>query len=183
MRIAYVGPGAAGKYTSMAFLVDHFGTAPTGAVLPDTGLPLRVRSERATWDVTVSRHGARAQYDYADWDSAAPVVRAEIESMAEQDAFVFVFDAQVARLSANLDQWRRLRTDLAWLGVDVDDVLVVVQLNKVDLPSTLSVSDARAQLRHEGPVVESVAVSGVGVVEAIEQAAALVAATPASARS
>src|SRR5687767_5147978 len=86
------------------------------------------------------------------------------------DGIVFVADSQAAMLDANVDSLKNLRENLAEIGLDLDDIPVVLQLNKRDLPnvaeveSMLDALDADRRFEH----VESVASTGVGVFETLK---------------
>ena len=86
------------------------------------------------------------------------------------DGLVFVADSQQAMFDANIDSFRNLRENLAEIGLDLDDIPLVVQLNKRDLPnvaSTQSMLDALdPERKYES--IESVASSGVGVFETLK---------------
>jgi mutual gliding-motility protein MglA len=86
------------------------------------------------------------------------------------DGIVFVADSQAAMLEANVDSLKNLRENLAEIGLDLDDIPVVLQLNKRDLPNVASVEnmlnalDPDRRFEH----VESVAYTGVGVFETLK---------------
>jgi len=86
------------------------------------------------------------------------------------DGIVFVADSQQAMLDANADSLRNLRENLSEIGVDLDDIPVVLQLNKRDLPAIASVEDMLNALDPERRFehVEAVAFSGVGVFETLK---------------
>ncbi len=86
------------------------------------------------------------------------------------DGIVFVADSQLAMQDANADSIRNLRENLSEIGVDLDEIPLVVQLNKRDLPnladvdSMLDILDPVRKYEH----IESVAASGVGVFETLK---------------
>ena len=86
------------------------------------------------------------------------------------DGIVFVADSQKAVLDANAESLRNLRENLAEIGLNLDDIPLVLQLNKRDLPNISTVDEMVAALdpdrRYEH--VESVAASGVGVFETLK---------------
>lgn len=53
------------------------------------------------------------------------------------DGIVFVADSQPNRLRANAEAMRNLRENLAEFNIDIDEIPIVVQLNKRDLPNAL----------------------------------------------
>jgi signal recognition particle receptor subunit beta len=86
------------------------------------------------------------------------------------DGIVFVADSQQAVLDANADSLRNLRENLAEIGLELEEIPVVLQLNKRDLPNIASVEqmlnvlDPERRFEH----VESVAASGIGVFETLK---------------
>jgi signal recognition particle receptor subunit beta len=86
------------------------------------------------------------------------------------DGIVFVADSQKAVLDANVESLKNLRENLAEIGLNLDDIPLVLQLNKRDLPSISSVDEMTAALDPERRYehVESVASSGVGVFETLK---------------
>ena len=86
------------------------------------------------------------------------------------DGIVFVADSQQAMLDANIDSLKNLRENLAEIGLDLDEIPVVVQLNKRDLPNTATVEDMLGALDPERRFehVESVASTGLGVFETLK---------------
>jgi signal recognition particle receptor subunit beta len=86
------------------------------------------------------------------------------------DGIVFVADSQKAMLDANGESFRNLRENLAEIGLDLDEIPLVVQLNKRDLPMIATVNEMLNVLdpdrRHEH--IESVASTGTGVFETLK---------------
>src|SRR5688572_6905977 len=86
------------------------------------------------------------------------------------DGIVFVADSQKAMLDANADSLRNLRENLAEIGLDLDEIPLVIQLNKRDLPN---ISDVETMINALDPErraehVEAIASSGVGVFETLK---------------
>jgi mutual gliding-motility protein MglA len=86
------------------------------------------------------------------------------------DGIVFVADSQRPMLDANAESFKNLRDNLREIGLDLDEIPLVVQLNKRDLPSTSTVDE---MLNAIDPVrrfdhVESIASSGSGVFETLK---------------
>jgi mutual gliding-motility protein MglA len=91
------------------------------------------------------------------------------------DGVVFVADSQEERLDANFETLENLREHLKEHGLSFDNIPYVLQLNKRDLPNALPVEELKKQLQAKGePVVEGVAVQGVGIFETLREVAKLV---------
>jgi signal recognition particle receptor subunit beta len=87
------------------------------------------------------------------------------------DGIVFVADSQRAMLDANVESLKNLRENLAEIGTNLDEIPLVLQLNKRDLPNIapvemmLDAMDPERKAEH----VESVASAGTGVFETLKQ--------------
>ena len=88
------------------------------------------------------------------------------------DGVVFVADSQEERLDANFETLENLREHLKEHGLNFEGIPYVLQLNKRDLPNALPVPELTKQLQAKGePVVEAVAVQGVGIFETLKEVA------------
>ncbi len=87
------------------------------------------------------------------------------------DGIVFVADSQMAMLEANVESLKNLRENLVEIGVVLDELPLVLQLNKRDLPNVTTVEAMMAVLdpEHRLDHVESVASAGTGVFETLKQ--------------
>jgi mutual gliding-motility protein MglA len=86
------------------------------------------------------------------------------------DGIVFVADSQRAMLDANVESLKNLRENLAEIGTNLDEIPLVLQLNKRDLPNIASVDMMLDALDRERKAehVESVASAGTGVFETLK---------------
>jgi mutual gliding-motility protein MglA len=86
------------------------------------------------------------------------------------DGIVFVADSQMAMLDANIESLGNLRENLHEIGVDLDDLPLVLQLNKRDLPVIAPVGVMANALDPDGRLdyVEAVASVGTGVFETLK---------------
>jgi len=86
------------------------------------------------------------------------------------DGLVFVADSQSPMLQANVDSLKNLRENLTEIGLNLDDIPMVIQFNKRDLPNIATVDSLREMLDPQAKYehVESSAVSGEGVFETLK---------------
>lgn len=86
------------------------------------------------------------------------------------DGIVFVADSQKAMLEANVESYKNLRENLAEIGTNLDEIPVVLQLNKRDLPNIAEVQTMLDALDPERKAehVEAIAASGTGVFETLK---------------
>lgn len=84
------------------------------------------------------------------------------------DAVAFIADSQRSAAADNNSYWRNLHENMKENGLDPDEVPVVIQYNKLDLPDTKTEAEIE-QTRRKGkePVVGAVAIRGEGVLETL----------------
>lgn len=82
------------------------------------------------------------------------------------DAVVFVADSQREMREQNIESFDNMRQNLVANGLNPDDIPVVMQYNKRDLPSVLSVEELNSDLnKRDYQYLEASAVNGTGVQE------------------
>ncbi len=85
------------------------------------------------------------------------------------DGIVFVADSAVHRLSDNLESWENMKMNLIALGIPLENLPVVVQLNKRDLPSAVPVATLKSTLPIDHrPSFEAVAAQSKGVFDTLK---------------
>jgi signal recognition particle receptor subunit beta len=91
------------------------------------------------------------------------------------DGLVFVADSQREKMDDNLESLNNLFENLKEYGYDRDDLPIVIQYNKRDVPDVLSVPELEAALNPHGfPSFEAVAVNGGGVFDTLKHVIKLV---------
>ena len=91
------------------------------------------------------------------------------------DGVVFVADSKPEKMGENLQSWQNLQDNLAEHGLTLEDVPVVFQYNKRDLPDAVPVELMNDRLNTiEAPWFEAVAVEGEGVLPTLKAIAELV---------
>ena len=86
------------------------------------------------------------------------------------DGIVFVADSQAAMLDANRESFQNLRENLKDIGLALEEIPLIVQLNKRDLPNTASAETITKALDPDREIghVEAVAYKGEGVFETLK---------------
>lgn len=85
------------------------------------------------------------------------------------DGLVFVVDSQHERLEENIESMYNLGDNLRVYGLTLEDVPLVVQYNKRDLPNILPIKELESQLNDPGyQYFESVAIRGIGIFETLK---------------
>jgi len=171
-KIVYYGPGLGGKTTNLQFVFDKTGDKQKGKMIS-----LATESDRTLFfdflplDLGTVR-GFKTRFHLYTvpgqvfYDASRKLILRGV------DGVVFVADSQEERLDANIEALDNLRDNMKEHGYDVAKIPYVLQLNKRDLPSAMTVSDLKKELtRRDEPVFEAVACQGVGVFETLKEVA------------
>jgi signal recognition particle receptor subunit beta len=169
-RIVYYGPGLSGKTTNLVNIhqrmpVDLRGPMRSIETDEERTLffdflpvePVRIGG----WALRFQLYSVPGQESY---------VRTRRAMLSGVDGLVFVADATPDRLRDNRASLEELADHLALQGRSLDDVPLVVQVNKMDQAAGEVASDVASSIGGGGwPVVEAVAVRGVGVPETLRE--------------
>jgi hypothetical protein len=80
------------------------------------------------------------------------------------DGLVFVADSQKEKMDDNIESLKNLEENLAEYGYDINELPLVIQYNKRDLPNIATVDELQALLNPKNwPYFEAVATTGLGV--------------------
>jgi mutual gliding-motility protein MglA len=171
-KIVYYGPGLGGKTTNLEFIYRITSPGNKGKLIS-----LATETERTLFfdflPIDLGQiHGFRTRFHLYTvpgqvfYDSSRKLILKGV------DGVVFVADSQEERLDANLESLSNLAENLKEQGFDLAQMPYVLQLNKRDLPSAISVEELTKQLLIKGePVFEAVAPQGVGVLTTLKAVA------------
>ena len=168
-KIVYYGPGLCGKTTNLQYIHGNLPGNVKGKMLS-----LATKTDRTLFfdflpiDLGEIR-GMKTRVQL--YTVPGQVFYNETRKLVLKgaDGLVFVADSQELRRDANLEAIDNLRANLAEHGYDLEQLPYVLQLNKRDLPGAMPVDELTKALRLKGePVVEAVAVQGVGVFETLK---------------
>ena len=162
--IVYVGPVMSGRSTSLkSVLLRSEQELAQRTVDTRKSYSVRVGSVPVTATIAVARAGR--YYTRTPTDGR---IQAELDDIVRADGLVFVVDSQRARLPANADERAKLALDLKSRGISIDDVPIVFQANKRDLPTAVLLDELRTLYSTRRSVfVESIAKDGIGTSESI----------------
>ena len=168
IKIVYYGPGLSGKTTTMETLSQQMDKSRRGdlMVLDTTGdrtlffdwMPVDLGKIRG-FDVKIQLYTVPGQVRYNN-------TRKQV--LSGVDGIVFVADSQEDFIEQNKFSFNNLRENLAEQSIDLEDLPVVIQFNKRDLPNAMTVEDLskRLNLAHY-QYTQTVASTGEGVVETL----------------
>jgi mutual gliding-motility protein MglA len=174
-KIVFYGPGLGGKTTNLQHIYDRTNPGAKGKLISlatETDrtlffdfLPLDLGTVRG-FKTRFHLYTVPGQVFY---DASRKLILKGV------DGVVFVADSQAARMEANIESLRNLDKNLKEQGYDLATIPYVLQLNKRDLPTAVSVDELYRQLNIKGePTYEAVATQGTGVFETLKAVAKLV---------
>ncbi len=88
--------------------------------------------------------------------------------LAGTDAVAFIADSQISLNDSNNESWNNLMENMRANGLNPDEIPIVIQFNKRDLPNIKS--DAEIDMiakKGNEPVFKAVAIKGFGVIETL----------------
>ncbi|MBI4688878.1 MAG: GTPase domain-containing protein [Nitrospirae bacterium] len=174
LKIVYYGPGLSGKTTNLQQLHSILDPEKTGKLLSlatETDrtlffdfLPIELGKIR-DFTIRFQLYTVPGQVKY---NATRKVV------LKGADAVVFVADSQRESREANIESFTNMRENLLTNNINPDDMPIVLQYNKRDLPDILQIAELNKDLNIEDYVYfEAEAVNGKGVQETFQTASKL----------
>ncbi len=169
VKLVYYGPGLGGKTTSLQKIHGASPPETRGQIVSlatpvDRTLYFDFLPLRAT---TIRGHHVRLQLFTVPGQVYFNATRKLVLTGA--DGVVFVADSQRARLDANLESLENLAANLEEQGRSIEEMPLIFQYNKRDLPDVMEVFDMDEVLNAlASPVFETSAVEGLGVMDALD---------------
>lgn len=165
-KIVYYGPGLCGKTTNLLVIFDKLDAKTRGKMLSLATktdrtlffdlLPVDV-GKVGTFNLRIQLYTVPGQVFY---NQTRKLV------LKGADAIVFVVDSQPSMLDSNRESFSNLLENLEENQLDPNDMPMVVQYNKRDLPGVLPVEELEQKLGFDGfPFVEASALRGDGVMD------------------
>ncbi len=169
-KIVYYGPGLCGKTTNLHYIYTKTSPQSRGEMVS-----LETETDRTLFfdllpiDVgVIGGFKTRLQLYTVPGQVFYNTTRKLV--LKGVDGIVFVADSQRAMLDANVESYGNLRENLAEIGLNIDEIPMVLQLNKRDLPNVaepdMIVRALDPERRYD--VVESIAANGSGVFETLK---------------
>jgi hypothetical protein len=174
-KVVYYGPGLCGKTTNLQWIHEKLPIKNKGKMLSlatETDrtlffdfLPIEIGTIRGM-KTRIQLYTVPGQVFY---NATRRMV------LKGADAVCFVCDSQEAMLDANLESYENMRQNLEANEIDPDEIPVVLQYNKRDLPNALPIEilNERMNLRNY-PFYEAIAVRGIGVEDTLKAVTKLV---------
>jgi len=175
-KIVYYGPGLCGKTTNLQFIYESLPdnvkkgkmlslATKTDRTLFFDFLPIELGKIRGM-KTRVQLYTVPGQVFY---NSTRKLV------LKGADGVVFVTDSQAKMVEANVESYKNLEDNLREMGLRIEEIPLVMQFNKRDLPHLASIEELNTQInRHNAPFYEAVATTGIGVEDTLKAITKLV---------
>jgi mutual gliding-motility protein MglA len=169
-KIVYYGPGLCGKTTNLHHIYGRTAPGSRGEMVSlETETDRTLFFDLLPLDVgVIGGFKTRVQLYTVPGQVFYNTTRKLV--LKGVDGIVFVADSQNAMRDANVESMVNLRTNLAEIGVNLDDLPLVFQYNKRDLPNILSLQELEESLNPDRKYesYEACAVVGQGVFETLK---------------
>jgi mutual gliding-motility protein MglA len=168
-KLVYYGPGLGGKTTNLEYIY--------GKINPDTRgklISLATEQERTLFFDFLpvdlgSIRGFKTRFHLYTVPGQVYYNASRRLILKGVDGIAFVADSQAERMDANIAAMENLYENLTEYGFDPNQVPIVLQYNKRDLPNAVPVEELRAHLNPTSrlPEMQGVAVTGKGVFDTL----------------
>jgi signal recognition particle receptor subunit beta len=166
IKLVYYGPALSGKTTNLMALHRVANPAASGRLMT-----LETRDDRTLFfdllPLTFHGHGPLS-VRIKVFTVPGQVIHASTRRLVVRDAdgIAFVADSRISEIQNNNESFLDLGTSLGEHGITLQQMPLIIQFNKRDLPDVRSDAEI-AELAHRGrePVFLAVATQGVGVAE------------------
>ena len=142
VKVVYYGPAMGGKTTNLVKVHENIQTAQEKGKL----VSLATSSDRTLFFdflpiEAVAIKGFKTKFQLYTVPGQVIYNTTRQLVLRGVDGIVFVADSQKAMLDANLESFKNLRENLAEIGLSIDEIPLVLQINKRDLPNIAPVDD------------------------------------------
>jgi mutual gliding-motility protein MglA len=174
-KLVYYGPGLGGKTTNLEYVYEK--------VNPDTRgklISLATEAERTLFFDFLpvdlgSIRGFRTRFHLYTVPGQVYYSASRRLILKGVDGLVFVADSQAERMDANIAALENLYENLFDYGYDPEQLPIVLQWNKRDMPTAVPIAEMSRQLNPMGlQEYEAVAARGTGVFDTLKGVSKLV---------
>ena len=175
-KIVYYGPGLCGKTTNLQYIYDGLPTH----VKKGKMLSLATKTDRTLFfdflPIELGRiRGMRTRVQLYTVPGQVFYNSTRKLVLKGADGIVFVADSQQKMMESDIESYKNLEENLQEIGLKLDEMPLVMQFNKRDLPNLASVEEMNTLInRHNAPFYEAVATTGIGVEDTLKAVTKLV---------
>lgn len=170
VKIVYYGPGLCGKTTNLQHIYQKTSPETRGEMVSlETEADRTLFFDLLPLEVgTIGEYKTKIQLYTVPGQVFYNTTRKLV--LKGVDGIVFVADSQKAMSDANIESFNNLRENLKELGLRLEDIPLVFQYNKRDLPNLMNVQELNLILNKNGyPFIEAIATQGKGVFETLKE--------------
>jgi signal recognition particle receptor subunit beta len=177
-KIVYYGPGLSGKTTNLVNIHERLPPELKGEMKS-----IATEAERTLFfdfvPIEEVRIGGWAiRFHLYSVPGQDVYVRTRRAILGGADGVVFVADSSLDRRQANIDSLAELTLHFAYYQRSAENLPVVFQYNKIDLPGAINRIELDAALnKNDSPTFDAIATQGAGVRETLASISKLVART------
>jgi hypothetical protein len=165
VKVVYYGPGLSGKTTNLQYLHHTINSGRKGKLvsLPTESdrtlffdlLPVNLGKVR-DFSLRFQLYTVPGQVRY---NATRKLV------LKGADAVIFVADSQREMREQNIESFKNMRENLSANNINPDEIPLILQYNKRDLPDILSIQELNKDLNENGKYkhIEAIAIDGTGV--------------------
>ena len=169
VKIVYYGPPLSGKTTNLIQIHGHIDPHRRGELIS-----LKTPDDRTLYfdflRLDLAKIGGMRPRIYLYTVPGQSLYEASRRLVLRgADGLVFVADSSLARVEGNMDSLASMRGYLRSFALSPDQLPLVVQFNKRDLPDAVPAAELGRMLELSGiPTFEAVAVRGIGVYDTLK---------------
>jgi len=168
-KIVYYGPGLSGKTTNLIYVHKKVPATTKGKMIS-----LATEADRTLYfdflPINIGQiNGFSAKFQLYTVPGQVYYNATRKLVLRGADGLVFVADSQADKMDENIESLTNLQENLVEYGYDIDELPIVIQYNKRDLPGALPVPELEAKLNpKKWPCFEGEAVNGRGVFDTLK---------------
>lgn len=169
LKIVYYGPGLSGKTTNLYYIYNNINPS-----LRTDLITLKTREERTLFFDFLQLEfgkilGKKPRFNLYTVPGQVYYKQSRKIILSGVDGIVFVADSQAERMDDNLDTLFDLEKNLIAMGKTLENLPLVIQFNKWDLPNRYDLNTLQERLNfYRVPNFKSVATKGTGVFETLK---------------
>ncbi len=174
-KIVYYGPGLSGKTTNLIYVHNKVPATTRGKMIS-----LATEADRTLYfdflPINIGAiNGFAAKFQLYTVPGQVYYNATRKLVLRGVDGLVFVADSQAEKMDENIESLTNLKENLEEYGYDINEIPIVIQYNKRDLPGVLTVEEIQAKLNPMGwKYFEAEAVGGRGVFDTLKMIIKLV---------
>lgn len=169
LKLVYYGPALSGKTTNLLTLHDQLSLDGRGELMMlDTSEDRTIYFDLLPF-FYVAPSGMKIKLKVYTVPGQVRHDATRKAVLQRADGVVFVADSHVAQMSVNFESFDNLEKNLAMVGLSIEQLPLVIQFNKRDLPDIIAEDEIRSAWGPTGlPVVMASALAGWGVLETFQ---------------